>query len=105
MDDQIAAYWGSKETMEATPALCDCHHFTDWDTVVPIDHGYDESKPESELTLEDVRKAAEFRGERAFRIKCRRATGPASSNSAVHSGTNLTQARAWCSKAGTGARL
>ncbi len=62
MDDQIAAYWGSKETMEATPALCDCHHFTDWDTVVPIDHGYDESKPESELTLEDVRKAAEFRG-------------------------------------------
>jgi hypothetical protein len=26
MDDQIAAYWGSKETMEATPALCDCHH-------------------------------------------------------------------------------
>ncbi len=29
---------------------------------MPIDHGYDESKPESELTLEDVRKAAEFRG-------------------------------------------
>lgn len=37
-------------------------HFTDWDRVVPIDHGYDESKPECELTLEDVRKAAAFRG-------------------------------------------
>jgi len=62
MDDQIAAYWGSKEAMEDIPALCDCHHFTDWDTVVPIDHGYDESKPESELTLADVRQAAKFRG-------------------------------------------
>lgn len=37
-------------------------HFTDWDRVVPIDHGYDESKPECELTLEDVRKAAALRG-------------------------------------------
>ncbi len=62
MDDHIAAYWGSKEALEAIPPLCDCQHFTDWDTVVPIDHGYDESKPESELTLEDVRHAAEFRG-------------------------------------------
>ena len=31
-------------------------------TVVPIDHGYDETKPESELTLEDMQKAAAFRG-------------------------------------------
>ena len=36
--------------------------FTDWDNVVHIDHGYDESKPESELTLEDMKGAAEFRG-------------------------------------------
>ena len=62
MDDHIAAYWGSKEALEAIPPLCDCQHFTDWDTVFPIYHGYDESKPESELTLEDVRHAAEFRG-------------------------------------------
>mgnify|MGYP001280995555 CR=1 FL=1 len=62
MEDQIAAYWGSKEAMEAIPPLKDFRHFTDWNTVIPIDHGYDESKPESELTLEDVKAAAEFRG-------------------------------------------
>ena len=27
-----------------------------------LDHGYDESKPDSELDIEDVRKAANFRG-------------------------------------------
>lgn len=37
-------------------------HFEDWDTVVRIDHGYDESKPEDELDIEDMRGAAEFRG-------------------------------------------
>ncbi len=31
--------------------------FTDCNKVVHIDHGYDESKPESELTLEDMKKA------------------------------------------------
>ena len=36
--------------------------FTDWNTVVPINHGYDETKPESELTLTDMQGAAEFRG-------------------------------------------
>ena len=35
---------------------------TDWDKVIPIDHGYDESKPEAELTLEDMKGAAAFRG-------------------------------------------
>ncbi|HRX58192.1 MAG TPA: NAD(P)-dependent oxidoreductase [Eubacteriales bacterium] len=62
LEDQIAAYWGSKEAMEAIPPLKDFEHFTDWDTVIEIDHGYDESKPESELSLEDVRQAAAFRG-------------------------------------------
>ncbi len=37
-------------------------HFTDWDKVIPIDHGYDESKPEEALTLEDMKGAAKFRG-------------------------------------------
>ena len=36
-------------------------HFTDWDKVIPIDHGYDESKPEEALTLEDMKGAAKFR--------------------------------------------
>ncbi|WP_405345137.1 NAD-dependent epimerase/dehydratase family protein [Ruminococcus sp.] len=63
MEDHIDAYWGSRKAWEAIPEkLSDMEHFTDWDTVVPIDHGYDESKPESELTLEDMKKAAEFRG-------------------------------------------
>jgi len=37
-------------------------HFTDWDKVVHIDHGYDEDKPESELDIDDMKKAARFRG-------------------------------------------
>jgi hypothetical protein len=36
--------------------------FSDWDKVVRIDHGYDETKPESELSLSDVEGAAESRG-------------------------------------------
>lgn len=37
-------------------------HFTAWDKVVPIGHGYDETKPEGELNLADIRGAAKFRG-------------------------------------------
>lgn len=63
LEDHIDAYWGSRKRWEALPEkLSDMEHFTDWDTVVPIDHGYDETKPESELTLEDMQKAAAFRG-------------------------------------------
>ncbi|MEL7608950.1 MAG: NAD(P)-dependent oxidoreductase [Bacillota bacterium] len=60
--EHIAAYWGSKKAWEAIPPLKDFKHFTDWDTVVHIDHGYDETKPESELALGDVQGAAKFRG-------------------------------------------
>jgi nucleoside-diphosphate-sugar epimerase len=63
MEDHIDAYWGSKEAYDRIPKkLSQMEVFTDWDTVVHIDHGYDESKPEEELTLEDMKKAAEFRG-------------------------------------------
>jgi hypothetical protein len=61
-EEEIAAYWGSRKAWEAIPPLEEFEHFTDWDTVVPIDHGYDENKPEEELALDDMRKAAEFRG-------------------------------------------
>lgn len=65
MEDHIDAYWGSRKKWEALPEkLSDMEHFADWDAVVPIDHGYDESKPESELALEDMQKAAAFRGGR-----------------------------------------
>ena len=63
VEDHIDAYWGSKKAWEALPEkLSDLLRFTDWDTVVPIDHGYDESKPESELSLADMKGAAKFRG-------------------------------------------
>ena len=63
MEDHIEAYWGSRRAWEAIPEkLSDMEHFTNWDRVVHIDHGYDESKPESELTIEDMKKAARFRG-------------------------------------------
>ena len=63
MEDHIDAYWGSRQAWEALPEKAsEMDHFTDWDTVVPIDHGYDESKPESELTRDDVAGAAAFRG-------------------------------------------
>lgn len=63
MEDRIDACWGSKKAWEALPPKAsEMEPFTDWDTVVPIDHGYDESKPESELSLEDMQKAAKFRG-------------------------------------------
>jgi nucleoside-diphosphate-sugar epimerase len=62
MEDHIAAYWGSRAAWEAIPPLANFEHFTDWDKVVPIDHGFDESKPPEELTLADVKGAAEFRG-------------------------------------------
>ena len=63
MEDHIDAYWGSRRAWEALPEkTSEMDHFKDWDTVVHIDHGYDESKPESELSFEDMKGAAAFRG-------------------------------------------
>ena len=63
MEDHIDAYWGSRKAWEAIPEKeSEIEHFTDWDTVVPIDHGYDESKPENELSYGDMKGAASFRG-------------------------------------------
>ena len=63
LEDRIDAYWGSRKAWEALPEKASqMDHFTDWDKVVPIDHGYDESKPESILTLADMQGAARFRG-------------------------------------------
>lgn len=62
-EDHIDAYWGSRKAWEALPEkFSDMEAFTDWDKVIHLDHGYDETKPESELTLEDMKGAAEFRG-------------------------------------------
>ena len=60
--DRISAYYGTME---------DWDKIGTWDTfkverptekVTLLDHGYDESKPVSELDIEDMKKAAAFRG-------------------------------------------
>ncbi len=63
-DNRIRAYYGSKEKWQAIP------DWKDWDLsdlpgeehAVHIDHGYDESKRLEDLTVEELRAAAEFRG-------------------------------------------
>ena len=63
LEYKIEAYWGSRKAWEELPEdYNNFNHFFDWDKKVILDHGYDESKPESELTLEDVQGAAKFRG-------------------------------------------
>lgn len=63
LEDKIEAYWGSRKAWEELPEdYNNFNHFFDWDKKVILDHGYDESKPESELTLEDIQGAAKFRG-------------------------------------------
>lgn len=63
VEDHIEAYWGSRAAWEALPSdIREMEHFTDWNTVVHLDHGYDETRPESELTLADIQRAAAFRG-------------------------------------------
>ena len=60
--DHIDPYFISRETWEKLPELNHMKHFHEWDKVVHIDHGYDETKPESELTIKDIKGAAAFRG-------------------------------------------
>ncbi len=63
MEDYIDAYWGSRRKWEELPQKVSLmEHFTDWNKVVHIDHGYDESKPEEDLNLDDMKGAAKFRG-------------------------------------------
>lgn len=67
MEDHIEAFWGSKTNWNKLPLhLNDVKLFNGWDKVVSIDHGYDESKPESLLDLSDVKEAAHFRGGRCL---------------------------------------
>ena len=59
---RISAYYG---TLEAYKAIPDWKH-TDLshnsDEYVLLDHGYDEQKPKALFTIEDMQKAAAFRG-------------------------------------------
>ncbi|MBQ9285326.1 MAG: NAD(P)-dependent oxidoreductase [Bacteroidaceae bacterium] len=61
-EQRIAAYYGSLEAYSKIPGWkhTDLSHPTD--KAVLLDHGYDERKPMSEFTIEDMQRAACFRG-------------------------------------------
>lgn len=61
-EDKIKAFFGSREAQSEIP---DWHEFDlsrPSEEPMVLSHGYDESKPTSELDLSDMREAAEFRG-------------------------------------------
>lgn len=68
--DRITAYFGSLEAWKKIPSS-----WKDFEIKLPsmevtyLDHGYDETKPVEELTVEDLKKAAEFRGGECFAEK------------------------------------
>lgn len=65
---RLSAYYGSKEEWDQIPKTWDKFEFIKFDKdssaaeQFKLDHGYDESKPESELDIEDMKQAAKFRG-------------------------------------------
>lgn len=61
-EDWIKAFFGSREKQQQIPDWdsYDLHHPSE--EVTYLNHGYDESKSLDELTLEDIQKAAEYRG-------------------------------------------
>lgn len=61
--DWINAFFGSREEAEAIPSLEEGYKlFHPSEEVTLMDHGYDESKGLENLDLEDMKKAAAFRG-------------------------------------------
>lgn len=67
-EERIRAYFGSREEREAigTWAQMSDLHLADEATAECLDHGYDETKPLAELDIEDMRRAAAFRGGRCL---------------------------------------
>ncbi len=62
VEGRIHAFFGSKEAWEQIPGWDKFKLEQPTKTVTLLDHGYDESKPENELDIEDMRQAARFRG-------------------------------------------
>ena len=61
-ENRIAAYYGSYEDWKAIPGWKDFDLSRPSDTPKRLDHGYDENKDPALFDIEDMRKAAEFRG-------------------------------------------
>ncbi len=59
---RISAYYGSLEKYNAIPDWKHSDLSHNSEEAVIMNHGYDETKPMSEFTLEDMQRAAEFRG-------------------------------------------
>ncbi len=59
---RISAYYGSIEKYNAIPDWKHSDLSHNSEEAVILDHGYDETKPMSDFTLEDMQRAAEFRG-------------------------------------------
>ncbi len=65
---RVSAYYGSIEEYEAIPKSWDEFEIREFNKDssdaenYKLDHGYDETKPESELDIEDMKQAAKFRG-------------------------------------------
>lgn len=61
-ENWIKAFFGSKEQMDAIPDAEHYELFHPSEEVTYLDHGYDEAKGIENLTLDDLKKAAAFRG-------------------------------------------
>ena len=61
-EQRISAYFGSREEWEKIGTWKTFKIVKPTSEVSYLDHGYDESKPLSELDIEDMKKAAAFRG-------------------------------------------
>ena len=63
-EERIKAYFGSREERSKIGSWAEMRdiHLADEEEAERLSHGYDESKPLSELDIEDMRQAALFRG-------------------------------------------
>jgi len=63
IEDRVTAFFKSREEFEDIPGWDKLNlEYPDWYNFKRLDHGYNENKPLEELDIEDMRKAAKFRG-------------------------------------------
>lgn len=60
--DRINAFWGSLDDFYSIKTWEDVKVYEDYSKIVRLSHGYDEDKNENLLNIEDMQKAAIFRG-------------------------------------------
>jgi hypothetical protein len=61
VEGKINAFFGSKEKWENIPGW-DNYEFIVDQPYIKLNHGYDENRKDEECTLDDIKRAAEFRG-------------------------------------------